>query len=459
MKKPFQITTIFFQILLFLYIYSPPFKVVPLGIIKIISLGSVAGLFFLFYKTTTKVISYRFLLLHLGVFLSAIAYAYAQDFVLNPSGLSLGETNFYQQLLIFLELLPIALFLSIFCRKKLKFDHFDLVSALANIGIAQSFFCLAMLVVPSLRIFILGSLLEYEEIEERFLSAGFYGNYRGFGIGIGYEFSLSVFQGFVLAFICLLCFHNFKRYGRLLFFTPLVVLSIVLNARIGLWVFGGFLIVAAIAYLRKISVAATIKNGLYVGFVVFALILGISFLGDTSTIAKNIEWVGKSYTQSIEYLTGEGQKGTLYILADRHIHFPKTIEGFFFGEGRYVFGEIAKKSGYDRSDIGYIRNIYFGGFIYLALLFSSLAILFWSGLKLQKNYLLKVLMYFLFVACVVAHIKGNIFSSNPGYRAAYLIFIFNIVNRYIDRQEQQKLQQVSWLQKTRQLAPKFYPYK
>ena len=455
MKNFFSLRAIFFQLLLFLYIYSPPLRMVPLGVIKIISLGCIGGLTFFFFKTTTKILSNKLLVIHLVVFAIAITYAFAQDFVLPGSGgIGLGQTNFYQQLIVLLELLPIALFASIYSRKKLKFDHFDLIQALVNIGIVQSFFCLMMLVLPPLRVYILGSLLEYEEIEERFLSAGFYGNFRGFGISIGYEFSLSVFQGFVLAFILLLCFRNFAKYGRLLFFTPLIILSIVLNARIGLWVFGGFLVIAGISYLRRISIARVIKNGIALGIVTLAAIIAFTTLGDGSQIAKNIEWVGKSYTQSVSFLSGEGEKGTLYILVDRHIHFPENINGLLFGEGRYVFGETASDSNLTtRSDIGYIRNIYYGGLAYLVLLFTSLAVLFWSGLKLQKNSLLKLLMSFLFIACMLAHIKGNIFSSNPGYRAVYLIFIFNIVNRYIDRQEQLKQQKVSWL-RWQQLAPK-----
>ena len=455
MKNFFSLRILLFQLLLFLYIYSPPLRIVPLGVIKLISLGCIGGLIFFFYKTTTKVLSNKLLLIHLVVFVVAISYAFAQDFVLHgSSGISLGKTNFYEQLIVLLELLPITLFASIYCRKKLKFDHFDLIQALTNIGIVQSFFCLAMLVVPPLRVYILGSLLEYEEVEERFLSAGFYGNYRGFGISIGYEFALSVFQGFVLAFILLLCFRNFAKYGRLLFFTPLIFLSIVLNARIGLWVFGGFLCIAGIIYLRRLSIAVVIKNGIILGLITLAAIVAFSTLGDGSQIAKNIEWVGKSYTQSVAYLSGEEEKGTLYILANKHIHYPESINGVLFGEGRYVFGEIAEDKNYTyRSDIGYIRNIYYGGLTYLTLLFTSLAVLFWSGLKLHKNVLLKLLMYFLFIACMLAHIKGNIFSSNPGYRAVYLIFVFNIVNRYIDRQEQIKQQQASWL-RWQQLPPK-----
>jgi hypothetical protein len=49
-------------------------------------------------------------------------------------------------------------------------------------------------------------------------------------------------------------------------------------------------------------------------------------------------------------------------------------------------------------------------------------------------------MYFLLIALLVVNIKGDIFWSNPCYRAAYVLTLFPIVDRYILRQEKKKLQ-------------------
>ena len=64
--------------------------------------------------------------------------------------------------------------------------------------------------------------------------------------------------------------------------------------------------------------------------------------------------------------------------------------------------------------------------------------LFWGGLRLQKNIIFRILMYFLLAVILVVHIKGDVFWSNPSYRAAYLITLFPVVDRYISRQEQKR---------------------
>jgi hypothetical protein len=46
---------------------------------------------------------------------------------------------------------------------------------------------------------------------------------------------------------------------------------------------------------------------------------------------------------------------------------------------------------------------------------------------------IKVFLLSIFITIIIAHMKGNIFSSNPGYRGAILIFIFVIIESYIYR--------------------------
>ena len=65
--------------------------------------------------------------------------------------------------------------------------------------------------------------------------------------------------------------------------------------------------------------------------------------------------------------------------------------------------------------------------------------LFWGALRLQKTMIARILIYFLLVVVFVVHLKGDVFWSNPAYRAACLVTIFPVVDRYIYRQEQRAL--------------------
>jgi hypothetical protein len=377
-------------------------------------------------------VAYGIILLCLAIF-----YALIQDYVVG-SGSSLGESNFYKQTLVLIEVLPITLFLNFYSRKYLKFSLNDLLYSLIVIGIIQSLFCSIMFLIPGIKVFIFNSILSQQVQTEELLEAGYYGNFRGFGISIGYLFSLPIFQGLLIGFIFFLCLINFKKYYYTLIGIPLLFLSIILNARIGLIPIIIFLGVAFIVYFKNLQISAISQFVLISGVLIISVYVFFNMTYQSTELANNVDWIIKSYTQNRDFLEGTGDEGTLAILLDRHIHFPKNFNGNLFGEGIYLFRGNQNGSSL-RSDIGYIRNLYFGGYIYSLLIYGSFIMFFWGALRLQKTILARILMYFLLAVMLVVHIKGNVFWSNPAYRAACLVTIFPVVDRYVYRKEQRAL--------------------
>lgn len=422
---------------LFIFIYSPPLAYIPLSLIKWLSIFSIASLLLSFKKTTLSVLKYRYVAYGLTLLCLAIFYAFIQDYVIG-SGSSLGESNFYKQTLVLIEVLPIALFLNCYSRKYLKFSLNDLLYSLIIIGVIQSLLCSIMFLIPGIKFVIFNSILAKQVRTEKLLEAGYYGNFRGFGISIGYLFSLPIFQGLLIAFIFFLCLINFKKYYYTLISIPLLFLSIILNARVGLVPIIVFFGVAFIVYLKNIRISAITQFVLILGVLTISVYAFFSMTYQSTELANNVDWILKSYTQNKAFLEGTGDEGTLAILLDRHIHFPEDFNGNLFGEGLYLFGE-SQTSGSLRSDIGYILNLYFGGYIYSFLVYSSFCFLFWGALRLQKTMIARILMYFLLVVVLVVHLKGDVFWSNPAYRSVYLITLFPVVDRYISRQEQRAL--------------------
>ena len=422
---------------LFVFIYSPPLAYIPLSLIKWLSIISIASLLLYFKKATLSVLKYKYVAYGLTLLCLAIFYAFIQDYVIG-SGSSLGESNFYKQTLVLIEVFPIALFLNFYSRKYLKFSLNDLLYSLIVIGIIQSLLCLIMFLIPGIKFIIFNSILAQQVRTEKLLEAGYYGNFRGFGISIGYLFSFPVFQGLLIAFIFFLCLNNFKKYYYTLISIPLLFLSIILNARVGLVPIIVFFGVAFIVYLKNIRISAITQFVLISGVLIISVYAFFSMTYQSTELANNVDWILKSYTQNKAFLEGTGDQGTLAILLDSHIHFPKDFNGNLFGEGLYLFGE-KQTSGSLRSDIGYILNLYFGGYVYSFLVYSSFCVLFWGALRLQKTMIARILIYFLLVVMLVVHLKGDVFWSNPAYRAAYLITLFPVVDRYIYRQEQRAL--------------------
>ena len=437
MKFFFKFKYLFLIICLFVFIYSPPLAYIPISLIKCLSLFSMASLLLYFKKATISVLKYKCVAYGLSLLCLAIFYALVQDYVIGSDS-SLGDSNFYQQSLVLVEVLPIALFLNFYSRKYLKFSLNDLLYSLIIIGIIQSLFSLIMFLIPGIKLFIFSSILSPSVISEEILEAGYYGNFRGFGISIDYLFSLPVFQGLLVAFIFFLCLINFKKYYYTLISLPLLFLSVILNARIGLIPIIVFVGVAFTVYFKNLRISAIYQFLLISSVLIISIYAFFSTTSQSTVLANNVDWILKSYTQNKAFLEGTGDEGTLAILLDGHIHFPKDFNGNLFGEGLYLYGESNTISSL-RSDIGYIRNIYFGGYIYSFLIYGSFIMLFWGALRLQKTVLARILLYFLLAVILAVHLKGNVFRSNPAYRAAYLITLFPVVDRYIYRQEQRAL--------------------
>ena len=437
MKFFFKFKYLFLTVCLFVYIYSPPFAYIPISLIKWLSLFSMAALLLYFKNVTLTVLKYKYVAYGITLLCLAIFYAFIQDYVIGSDS-SLGNTNFYKQSLVLVEVFPIALFLNFYSRKYLKYSLNDLLYNLILIGIIQSLFCLIMFLIPGIKLFIFNFILSPSVVSEEILEAGYYGNFRGFGISIGYLFSFPVFQGLLVAFIFFLCLINFKKYYYTLIILPLLFLSIILNARIGLIPIIVFVGVAFIVYFKNLRISAIYQFLLISSVLILSVYAFFSTTSQSTVLANNVDWILKSYTQNKAFLEGTGDEGTLAILLDGHIHFPKNFNGNLFGEGLYLFGENRSISSLS-SDIGYIRNLYFGGYIYSFLVYSSFIMLFWGALRLQKTVLARILLYFLLAVILVVHLKGDVFWSNPAYRAAYLITLFPVVDRYIYRQEQRAL--------------------
>lgn len=81
-----------------------------------------------------------------------------------------------------------------------------------------------------------------------------------------------------------------------------------------------------------------------------------------------------------------------------------------FGDAKYG----SSTSYYGGSDSGYIRNIYFGGVVYLLILLSSFFLIFY---KVRKN----LYIYVFLSICLFLHLKGVFIFNNPGFWGVILL--------------------------------------
>jgi hypothetical protein len=105
------------------------------------------------------------------------------------------------------------------------------------------------------------------------------------------------------------------------------------------------------------------------------------------------------------------------------VFLPSTILGYVFGEGRYLF-----ENRYDEpSDVGYINDLLFGGFLYIIVYIGNWQrLMFIKAKSYDRNYYILVTASFLLI--LICNYKGPIFQNNGFLRALLILIFLNILN-------------------------------
>lgn len=439
-----------FLLLLFIYIYAPPFNLIPFSPNKILSPIALFGCLLVFKKSIQKLIFQKHIALFIFFVFISMLYALVIDshFIMS-NNLSFTEKDTYNQALTLMETIPIALFLCIYAIRKLKLCFAELLSSIVTIAAIQSLFAIVMLLLPNLRMYILTTILKYNTHEDKIFRADLY-SFRSFGISQDYLFSLSIVQGISVVCILCICIYNFSKYKYLLLLIPMLLLSIALNARIGFIAIILFVVIALFFTVARLKLYLLSKFLLFLLISILSIYFSISNINlfSNSGIENNLEWASKVFIEGKNFARGsETETGHFGRIQNKHIHLPKTEFARIFGEGRYVFAN--KKSSLD-SDVGYVRRIYFGGYIYSLLTYSSLIYLFIGSQQKKQKDIFKIFLYCILLTAFLAQIKGDIFLPIPGYRIIFLIFSYVIAER---RLMKPKLLTIPGIKITKQYLP------
>ncbi|MEL6495690.1 MAG: hypothetical protein AAFQ41_11295, partial [Cyanobacteria bacterium J06623_7] len=157
-------------------------------------------------------------------------------------------------------------------------------------------------------------------------------------------------------------------------------------------------------------------------------------------LEKNVEWALSVFTHGQNFLAGsQTDIGNFGAITGRHWHLPETLGARIFGEGKYLFENIR---GSALSDIGYVRKVYFGGYIYSFLTYGAFIYLFVGSKKKLPN-TFKPLFYSIVFTALLTHFKGDAFLPTPGYRITSLILLFAICERRLKQPVNSRLRQVN----------------
>lgn len=375
----------FLHIFIFIFIFNPTnFANFNLYFI-IIAISFIYGVYH--YIELKKLLLRKnfFIFIFFNIYL--IAYILFIASINNSNGANRAYATFLLILLIPCAFLIVREFSRLYTY---SIDNFILF--ISFVVIIQLAFVILTLLIPEVRLAILISSRD----QDLYHISNEYG-LRSFGLANGYTSTFPMFMG-AFAIFCIFYFLNEKKIKLSLYFlliTILLVVSIILNARIGL--FPVLFFISGVLLFVKVNKPITkFQVSLSLFILLFMIVSSIEIENYIERLLWAINEVG-------DLIDGEAT-GTFYVLQNM-IFFPESVAAFLFGSGSDVFGDNSPFV--FSSDIGPIRDLFVFGFLNLALYVFVLFILF---KKTLHNFNSKFGVWFtisLVISLTVFYIKGS----------------------------------------------------
>ncbi|UWY28635.1 hypothetical protein N4T20_01630 [Flavobacterium sp. TR2] len=383
---------IVFIVLLYLFVYNPPFQGLPVSPVEIMIIPAVLYIIISWkWYSTIKIFKVETFLFFLIIF-----FSYLRDFERSES------VFFKANVLLFLESIVIPSALLIFY-SKLK-NGGNLFKEIVFVGGIAAFITFFLIFVPPLNLFVKNVLLQQNEFSE-FIA------FRSFGLSEGLTFAFGVVQGLVFAF----AFYFSRTKSKYLILLPFLLLSIFFNARSGLIPVVFILVYFVILKFNFKFIGVSFL----IGFLFYLILFQTPFFKE---YAQTLEWAFDFFVQTSDFFTGKADNAdvnTFSTLFGDMVVLPQNLTEWLIGSGDNVF---LFKTG--NSDVGYIIQLNYGGVIYLFLIVLLISHLILRLKFLNRNHRWFVLM--LLFTIVIGNVKGLFISVNANFRLIMLMYCYLI---------------------------------
>ncbi len=396
---------IYYATILFLYMFAPTIAGLPYNPAKFMLLIIVAESLYINVFNIKKIFIPQFVIYIVLLLFTYGILIYHETF---GNASHVGPVN--QILTHVLEILPFSiLYINILIKRGYTIN--DFIDIVINIMAIQGLLMLLQFISADFRALIQG-LLGSAKIK----SVGTFQWFRGLGVALSKNYDFSLLQSFGM-FLIMSKFLRNKIVIADYFKIFLIVFSIIISGRTG---FIGLGLAAAI-FLFK-----TLRYKIFVNFMKkagFALIVIYSLYTVSAYVVPNIHnsinnnllpWAFEFYYNFIE--TGEFSTSSSDQLSESH-YYELSDETIVFGDGKYV-----REDGfyYGLTDAGYMRQtLYFGviGILIFAILYIRIAIINFTRLSVNYNYIIPSYTLLMFVA----HYKGDVFTNSLILNRAFYI--------------------------------------
>ena len=386
---------IFFVLILYGYIYNPVFSVIGIGTVKILLF---IAIFFSFLNTTIfkSLVHFKTELLFI---LILVIYSFLSS-LRSEVGLF---TQAYLYIVWFVEsiYLPIVIY---FVFKK-DIDTYHWAKLVLTVGVLAAGITIILIFNPSLNAYVRYTLIQTsaEELDG-------YALVRDFGLAEGLRGTYPMTQGLILG-MCLFALRRSVWYALMIL--PLVA-SIAFNARTGLLAIPISLILLLVHFKFNFRVILVFAS-------LFLLILNFASIFDSfiSNNQETFDWLSIGYEELIANLQGDktGVASETLLIDEKFM--PSNTISLLIGTGN--FGPSV-----GRVDNGYYYYLWFGGWIFMSIIFLFLLYTFIRINRIEKE---KYYPYLFFFLLLIYTVKSNyLFNPSGMSRLIGFYYVYRILS-------------------------------
>lgn len=329
-------------------------------------------------------------------------YSFFLDFISN-------EDIYFQNVLYYIvDLFPLSFFLVLLCddilsKNENEKNNISLLDLIIFISFISGIISLFLFLNPEINNFLKSTVLRTPDkvLFDPFLSA-----YRSFGFASGLLFNFPIMQG-LIASLCILMFVRNRIY---ILFVPFIILSIFFNARIGFVPIVLCLILLLLRYKQYRLVY------MYIALSILLFIMIAFYFELWDFFESTTEWVLTGvYAISDRFLnTNYSESFTTFDILDEMLVFPQN---YIIGDQIYLFGIS--------SDIGYILQLNYGGFV-LILMFLLFWIVLFSDLYKcsDSSFENRVFILIIIITVILSNYKGDFLEPSCAQRFIILFYVW-----------------------------------
>jgi len=247
---------------------------------------------------------------------------------------------------------------------------------------------------------------------DNFLLEGF----RGFGFSTALTSGYGYTQGALVA----LGVYYRKENKWFYLFIPFVFMSAIFNARTGA--------IIAVFGIILCFVKQRVSIGSFVLFIIFSIIiLNIQsvieqFINRIGLDANASKWIGAFFSEIEDTKVGGlASSATGSALFDNMILWPENALSWILGCGQDIF-KVGFHSG-GHSDVGYIRQLNYGGLIYISILYSYVFYM----IKRLFQHKHSFFAWFFLISVLILNIKSSFLWYQGGVFGLYLLIYYYLI--------------------------------